>query len=190
MTVSEHRNEDKLNVVADYVKDGKTVVIIGTCGSGKTTLLKELLNYTGDDKVLAIGWSEDLKGINRSNVTVKDRHDDGLNDDMVQLLASDGAHRLAYDEVRGESFVPVLHAWKETGKGLGTVIANSVGMLLHQVFDKYIDVTKKTVQEAGDCFIQAVDVIVEMNPRSRDIETVFEVDKEETSAVKVKRIIG
>lgn len=190
MTVCEHRNEDKFNLVANYVKEGKTVVIIGTCGSGKTTLFKELLEYTGDDKVLAIGWLPDLNGINRSNVIVKDRHDINVQDDIVQSLAEGGSYRLAYDEFRGDSVYPVLHLWSQMGKGLGTAIVHNLDSFLSFAVTYIMDASKKTVEESTECFVHSVDAIVEMNPRSRDIEKVCLVDKAETSVVKLKSVVG
>lgn len=185
MTVCEHRNEEMFRIASQYVEQGKTVLIGGSTGAGKTTLLKELLNFTGKDKVFAVGWDMDLKGINRSNVTVRDRHVTGLPLDIVEALGAGESIRLAYDEIRGESVAPVMDVWKHTGKGLGTVIAPSVDLMSKYVLMQDMEVTKATLEEATERFVKTVDVLVFMDYRHKDIRDIVEVDKSVTTEVKL-----
>ncbi|KLA04727.1 hypothetical protein B4086_5685 [Bacillus cereus] len=185
MTVCEHRNEEMFRIASQYVEQGKTVLIGGSTGAGKTTLLKELLNFTGEDKVFAVGWDMDLKGINRSNVTVRDRHVTGLPLDIVEALGAGEPIRLAYDEIRGESVAPVMDVWNQTGKGLGTVIAPSVDLMSKYVLLQDVEVTKSTMEEATERFVKTVDVLVFMDYRHKDIRDIVEVDKSVTTEVKL-----
>lgn len=185
MTVCEHRNEEMFRIASQYVEQGKTVLIGGSTGAGKTTLLKELLNFTGDDKVFAVGWDMDLRGINRSNVTVRDRHVNGLPSDIVEALGAGESIRLAYDEIRGESVAPVIDVWNQTGKGLGTVIAPSVDLMSKYVLMQDMEVTKSTMEEAIERFVKTVDVLVFMDYRHKDIRDIVEVDKSVTTEVKL-----
>lgn len=185
MKKRKNRNQDTFQVVADYVKQGKTVLIGGTLGSGKTTLLKELLSFTGDDKVVAVGWDEEMTGITCSNVTVKDRHDDNVPKDIATAVESGESIRLAYDELRGESVVSSTKIWRTTGKGLGTIIATSVDMMIQRVIMQDTDLKTETAVEATERFVKTFDVLVFMDYKQKDIQEVVEIDKQIVNKVKV-----
>ncbi|KLA04729.1 hypothetical protein B4086_5687 [Bacillus cereus] len=185
MKKRKNRNQDTFQVVADYVKQGKTVLIGGTLGSGKTTLLKELLSFTGDDKVIAVGWDVEMTGITCSNVTVRDKQDDNIPQDIVKAVENGEAIRLAYDNVRGESIVSAMKMWEGTGKGLGTMVTTSMEMLIHCLLLRDMEMKKATREEATERFVKTFDVLVFMDYKHKDIQEIVEVDKRVTNEVKV-----
>ncbi|WP_141530997.1 GTP-binding protein [Bacillus thuringiensis] len=180
-----NRNQDTFQMVADYVKQGKTVLIGGTLGSGKTTLLKELLSFTGDDKVVAVGWDVEMTGITCSNVTVRDKQDDNIPQDIVKAVENGEAIRLAYDNVRGESIVSAMKMWEGTGKGLGTVVTTSMEMLIHCLLLRDMEMKKATREEATERFVKTFDILVFMGYKHKDIQEIVEVDKQVTNEVRV-----
>lgn len=185
MKKRKNRNQDTFQVVADYVKQGKTVLIGGTLGSGKTTLLKELLSFTGDDKVVAVGWDVEMTGITCSNVTVRDKQDDNIPQDIVKAVENGEVIRLAYDNVRGESIVSAMKIWEGTGTGLGTVITTSMELMIHCLLLRDMEMKKVTREEATARFVKTFDVLVFMDYKHKDIQEIVEVDKQVTNEVKV-----
>ncbi|PGR83546.1 GTP-binding protein [Bacillus cereus] len=185
MKIRKNRNQDTFQVVADYVKQGKTVLIGGTLGSGKTTLLKELLSFTGDDKVVAVGWDVEMTGITCSNVTVRDKQDDNIPQDIVKAVENGEVIRLAYDNVRGESIVSAMKIWEGTGTGLGTVITTSMELMIHCLLLRDMEMKKATREEATERFVKTFDVLVFMDYKHKDIQEIVEVDKQVTSEVRV-----
>lgn len=183
--IRKNRNQDTFQVVADYVKQGKTVLIGGTLGSGKTTLLKELLSFTGDDKVVAVGWDVEMTGITCSNVTVRDKQDDNIPQDIVKAVENGEVIRLAYDNVRGESIVSAMKIWEGTGTGLGTVITTSMELMIHCLLLRDMEMKKATREEATERFVKTFDVLVFMDNKHKDIQEIVEVDKQVTSEVRV-----
>lgn len=183
--IRKNRNQDTFQVVADYVKQGKTVLIGGTLGSGKTTLLKELLSFTGDDKVVAVGWDVEMTGITCSNVTVRDKQDDNIPQDIVKAVENGEVIRLAYDNVRGESIVSAMKIWEGTGTGLGTVITTSMELMIHCLLLRDMEMKKATREEATERFVKTFDVLVFMDYKHKDIQEIVEVDKQVTSEVRV-----
>ncbi|MFV1457467.1 ATPase, T2SS/T4P/T4SS family [Bacillus mycoides] len=168
-----------MNLLKSYVEAGKTVIIVGSCGSGKSTLLHELREYiSNEDRTVVVGWRPEVEKLKSNSLVGWDKNEVYDAEALVDRLEEYSPDRLVFDEVRGEVVQPVLDFWKENGKGLGTVLTTNVEMAKKYLVNAYMDTTLDDAPDVVEVVVAAIDVIVQMDYRRKNISEVLVVDKE------------
>ena len=179
MGVLVHRKTEAMNLLKSYIEEGKTVIIVGSCGSGKSTLLHELREYiSNEDRTVVVGWRPEVEKLKSKNLVSWDKNEVYDAEVLVDRLEEYSPDRLVFDEVRGEIVHPVLDFWKENGKGLGTVLTTNVDMAKKYLVNAYMDTTLDDAPDVVEVVVAAIDVIVQMGYRRKNISEVLVVDKE------------
>ena len=120
-------SEEQAQLLTNYVKEKKTIIISGETGSGKTTLLSALANEI--DKNQRIVVIEDTREItiHSPNVQYILTGTFFSGEDAIHNVLRLTPDRIIYGEVRGSEAIQLLKAWNTGHKGgLGTIHANSV----------------------------------------------------------------
>lgn len=161
-------------VLARAVAERRNLLIAGGTSSGKTTLANALIAEIGDERVVILEDTRELRCAAPDHVQLRTRPGIGLAD-LVRSTLRLRPDRIIVGEVRGIEALDLLKAWN-TGHpgGIATVHANSAHAALHRL-EQLIQEGVTHVPRA--LIAQAVEIVVFMSGRglARRVETIAAV---------------
>jgi type IV secretion system protein VirB11 len=163
------------NVLAKAITDRRNLVIAGGTSSGKTTLANALIAEIGDERVVLLEDTRELRCAVPDHVQLRTRPGVSLAD-LVRSTLRLRPDRIIVGEVRGPEALDLLKAWN-TGHpgGIATVHANSAHGALHRL-EQLIGEAVAHVPRA--LIAQAVEIVVFISGRglARRVETIAAVN--------------
>ena len=147
------------DALAAAVADKQNVLVAGGTGSGKTTLLNALVALVGDDRVISIEDTRELRVTAADHVGLLTKPTEPVvtMGELVRLTLRMRPDRILVGEVRGGEALDLVKAWN-TGHpgGLGTVHANSAADALQRLEDLIGEVAQNVPRRA---IASAVDLV-------------------------------